>query len=92
MPKRNKSEAELPAFDLRAQREARSMSQTDVGKLLHSHQTSIARWERDGNMPAIYRMAWTLHWKLEDRNHAPKAKRSAVARAAAKRVRNQPSA
>lgn len=77
MPKRNKSEAELPAFDLRAEREARGLTQTDAAVLLHTHQTSIARWERDGNAPAIYRMAWKLHWHFEDAKNANKSDKPA---------------
>jgi hypothetical protein len=69
MPKRNKQELELPAYDLRAQREARGLTQTQVAEILFTHQTSIARWERDGNVPRIYRKAWELHWQLEDKSH-----------------------
>lgn len=66
MPRVNKQNDELPAFDLRASREARGMTQEATAALLFTHQTSIARWEREGNMPGLARMAWTLHWQIED--------------------------
>lgn len=58
------------AFDLRAERQARKVSQQFVAALLHTTQPSISRWESDGSMPNIFRMAWSLHWQLEDLKHA----------------------
>lgn len=54
------------AFDFKAARQARKFSQQGAAKLLHATQPSISRWEADGTMPEIYKMAWLLYWQLED--------------------------
>lgn len=54
------------AFDLKAARKMRGLSQTQVAEILCTTQPSIARWEIAGNMPAIYRKAWLLHWRIQD--------------------------
>lgn len=68
----------LPAFDLRAARKARKLSQVKVAEILCTSQPSVARWESNGNLPAIYRKAWAAHWQLEETNNvtvrAPKRK------------------
>lgn len=78
MPRVNKQTEELPAFDLLAAREARGMTQEDVAKLLFTHQTSIGRWEREGNMPGLPRMAWKLYWELHDLKEGAAKARKAV--------------
>lgn len=57
------------AFDFKAARQARKFSQQKAAKLLHATQPSISRWESDGTMPEIYKMAWLLYWQLEDMKH-----------------------
>lgn len=59
------SRATLPAFDLRAARKAKGLSQVAVAEILCTSQPSVARWESKGNLPAIYRKAWAAHWELE---------------------------
>lgn len=61
MPRRT-----VAAFDLKAARKVRGLSQTAVAGILCTTQPSIARWESEGSMPAIYRKAWEQHWRLED--------------------------
>lgn len=60
------SREELPVFDLKAARETRKLSQSDVAVILCTTQASVSRWEASGRLPAIYRKAWLAHWKLED--------------------------
>lgn len=57
------------AFDFKAARKARKYSQHKAAVLLHATQPSISRWETDGTMPEIYKMAWLLYWQLEDMKH-----------------------
>jgi transcriptional regulator with XRE-family HTH domain len=57
------------AFDFKAARKARKYSQQKTAVLLHATQPSISRWEKDGTMPEIYKMAWLLYWQLEDMKH-----------------------
>lgn len=57
-------------FDFKAARKARGVSQQQAAILLHATQPSISRWESDGSMPEVYRMAWLLHWELEDLKNA----------------------
>lgn len=66
MPKRADNEKELKPFDLKAARKSRKLSQISVADLLATSQASITRWERDGNMPLIYRKYWNLFWEVED--------------------------
>lgn len=66
MPKRAQAEKELPAFDLKAERSARKLSQMATAEILCTSQGSITRWEKDGSMPLIYRKFWELYWQLED--------------------------
>lgn len=63
MPKRSEVEKELPAFDLKAARESKGITQERAAELLHASQSSIARWEGDGRLPMIYRAYWTLYWQ-----------------------------
>lgn len=60
------SREKLPVFDLKAARETRKLSQSDVAAILCTTQASVSRWEASGCLPAIYRKAWLAHWKLED--------------------------
>jgi len=54
------------AFDFKAARKARKVSQEQAAQILHATQPSISRWEADGTMPEVYKMAWLLFWQLED--------------------------
>lgn len=69
------------AFDLKASREIRNLSQADVAAILCTTQASVSRWESSGGLPAIYRKAWDQHWKLEDlangETNRPTSKRAA---------------
>lgn len=56
----------LAAFDLRAARKLRGMSQVAVAQILCTTQPSVARWEAQGNMPEVFRKVWDLHWQLAD--------------------------
>lgn len=77
------------AFDFKAQRKLRGVSQQAAAALLHTTQPSISRWEADGTMPNIYRMAWLLHWQIEDMSNAADTTASKSARKshAAKRAK-----
>lgn len=55
----------LAAFDLKAARKVRGLSQVAVAKILCTTQPSIARWEAQGNMPEVFRKVWDLHWQIE---------------------------
>lgn len=69
MPKRSAKDKALPAYDLRADREAKDLSQVETAAILCCGQASVARWERDGSLPLIYRKYWQLYWL-----HQPKKK------------------
>lgn len=60
---------DLVAFDLRAARKERNLSQLQTAEMLCTTQPTISRWEAEGTTPAIVRKAWDLHWKLEDLNN-----------------------
>jgi DNA-binding XRE family transcriptional regulator len=62
MPRRSETEAELPAFDLKAARESKGITQAKAATILAASQSSIARWESDGRLPLIYRKFWELYW------------------------------
>jgi len=62
MPRRS-----LAAFDLKAARKMRGLSQVQTAVILCSTQPSVARWEADGNLPEAFRKLWTLHWQQEDK-------------------------
>lgn len=64
MPRRT-----LAAFDLKAARKVRGLSQSKTAEILCATQPSVARWESDGNMPEVFRKVWLLHWQLEDMKH-----------------------
>jgi transcriptional regulator with XRE-family HTH domain len=59
---------EIAAFDLKAEREKRELSQADVAAILCTTQASVSRWESSGMIPDIYRKLWVQHWKLEQAN------------------------
>jgi DNA-binding XRE family transcriptional regulator len=63
MPKRSEAESELPAFDLKAARESKGITQAKTADILSASQSSIARWESDGRLPLIYRKYWELYWQ-----------------------------
>jgi predicted transcriptional regulator len=56
----------VSAFDLKAARETRKLSQAEVAAILCTTQASVSRWESSGELPAVYRKTWDQHWKLED--------------------------
>jgi hypothetical protein len=62
MPRRS-----LAAFDLKAARKMRGLSQVQTAVVLCSTQPSVARWEADGNLPEAFRKLWMLHWQQEDK-------------------------
>lgn len=66
MPRRAVREKDLVAFDLKAERKKRELSQEETAEIMCASQASIARWEASGQCPAVYRKAWTQHWELED--------------------------
>jgi transcriptional regulator with XRE-family HTH domain len=55
----------LAAFDLKAARKMRGLSQVAVAQILCTTQPSVARWEAQGNMPEVFRKVWALHWQVE---------------------------
>lgn len=61
MPRRT-----LAAFDLKAARKVRGLSQLKTAQVLCATQPSVARWEAQGNMPEVFRRLWELYWQLED--------------------------
>lgn len=63
MPKMSTFRKDQPAFDLRAAREARDLTQVQVAEMFFTTQVSIARYERDGNLPPLHRAYWELYWK-----------------------------
>lgn len=65
MPRRT-----LAAFDLKAARKVRGLSQAKTALILCATQPSVARWEAQGNMPEVFRKVWALYWQLEDSKHA----------------------
>lgn len=64
MPKR--STKQLAAFDLKAAREARGMSQEQTAEFLFQSQGTISRWEISGQTPELAREYWKLYWAVED--------------------------
>jgi Helix-turn-helix. len=64
MPRRSEIERELPAFDLKAARESKGVTQEKCAGILCASQSSVARWESDGRLPLIYRKYWELYWKF----------------------------
>jgi DNA-binding XRE family transcriptional regulator len=77
MPKQSATQKALPAFDLKAAREAQSMTQIQCAEELCSGQSSIARWEADGSLPEIYRKYWALRFPRARPTKPPKRKKSA---------------
>jgi transcriptional regulator with XRE-family HTH domain len=63
MPKLSSEARKLPAFDLKSEREKRALTQADTAAMLFTTQSSVARWEADGDMPQIHRAYWALYWK-----------------------------
>lgn len=74
MPKRSIADKDLKPFDLKAEREAKRLTQADAAELLCASQASIARWESDGTLPRIYRKYWQLHWQ----HNRPPAKKQPI--------------
>jgi transcriptional regulator with XRE-family HTH domain len=70
MPKRATDARDVAKFDLKAAREARSLSQVATAELLMATQSSVSRWEIDGTIPAIYKAYWDLYWSVKDNEQA----------------------
>jgi transcriptional regulator with XRE-family HTH domain len=80
MPRRQVSAQSALAFDLKADRKKHKISQVKAAEILCVTQPTVARWEKSGGMPHIYRVVWNLHWKsLELINVDPIHPRNAVA-------------
>jgi transcriptional regulator with XRE-family HTH domain len=60
MPRR--SSDSVVAFDLKADRKMRKLSQQQVAEILFVGQSTVARWEIDGSMPQAARRLWELYW------------------------------
>lgn len=71
MPRRS-----IAAFDLKAARQTRGVSQLEAAEILCTTQPSVSRWEAEGNMPAVYRKVWMQHWQLEKLTHGKHDKRT----------------
>lgn len=63
MPRLSKQHQRLPAFDLKAEREKRDMTQAECAVFFFTTQATIARWESSGDTPQIHREYWALYWK-----------------------------
>lgn len=72
MPKMSKQQAALPAFDLKAEREKHDLTQAQTAQMLFTTQSSVARWETDGDMPQIHRAYWALYWQSQKPKKAVK--------------------
>lgn len=59
MPKRSNEKPE--PWDLKAQREKHSYTQSQAAEILCTTQASVARWEADGTTPTIYRKYWEIY-------------------------------
>lgn len=73
MPRLSKQQAALPAFDLKAAREKRDLTQMQTAVLLFTTQSTIARWENDGDAPQLVRAYWDLYWRVNRPVKKPKA-------------------
>lgn len=62
----------LVAFDLKAARKRRGLSQVQTAEILCARQPSVSRWEAEGTLPEIARKAWDLHWRMEDSKNGQK--------------------
>lgn len=84
MPKRSDESRNLPAWDLKAQREKHSYTQAKAAEILCTTQATIARWEADGATPLIYRKYWEIyHHALKVKKAAPRKARVNETKAAA---------
>ena len=81
----------LVAFDLKAARKKRGLSQIETAKILCATQPSVSRWEAEGTLPELARKAWDQHWKLEDvaNGKAKPARDRSAARVAGSRTRTK---
>lgn len=80
MPKQSARHKELPPFDLKAMREAQSLTQIQCAEELCCGQSSIALWESTGNTPELVRKYWLLRFpNANKRRVKAKAKTLAVA-------------
>jgi DNA-binding XRE family transcriptional regulator len=57
-------------FDLKAAREKHGYTQTQTAEILDVDQSTIARWERTGEVPMIYRRFWVLYHSPKNRGAA----------------------
>lgn len=63
MPRQSSELSKLPAFDLKAEREKRELTQAECARVLFTNQSNIQRWENNGMTPPIYREYWSLYWQ-----------------------------
>lgn len=61
MPRRQVSAQSASAFDLKAERKKLKLSQVEAAKVLLVTQPTVARWEKSGGMPHIYRVVWNMY-------------------------------
>lgn len=61
MPRRQVSAQSAIAFDLKAERKKLKISQVEAAKVLLVTQPTVARWEKSGDMPHIYRVVWNIY-------------------------------
>jgi transcriptional regulator with XRE-family HTH domain len=88
MPKR--SNKEVAAFDLKAEREKRNLSQEQTAEVLFQSQGTISRWEISGQTPELARAYWNLFWSIEDAKHDEK-KSAPTGRVKGDRSKSEPS-
>lgn len=66
---------ELLAFDMRAERVARCLTQDQVAEILHTSKASISRWETGTLIPLIYLCYWRLYWQQHTQQRPKRGKR-----------------
>lgn len=55
-------------FDLKAAREKQGYNQTQAAEVLCVDQSTVARWEKTGDVPLIYRRYWALYHSPKNRS------------------------
>lgn len=73
MARRSAKDNDAPAFDLKADRKKRGISQVEAAKILCVTQPTVARWEQSGGMPHVYRVIWNIHWHQEQTSESMRA-------------------
>lgn len=65
MPKKQTGDEDLQAFDLKAARKAKKLTQVEVAEILCTTQGSVARWEAAGTLPRLHRKYWEIYWHTQ---------------------------